>query len=94
MSRRRRGQDDRPPRMALNLRHASDEFPLAHWAPSNEHLVIMSGDNIIGSLQKLNSGTTGDRWQWSITAIAETRPAGPKPARKRRPNSPKPGALD
>ena len=58
--------------MALNLRHASDEFPLAHWAPSNEHLVIMSGDNIIGSLQKLNSGTTGDRWQWSITAIAET----------------------
>ena len=47
----------------------SDEFPRAHWAPSNEHLVIMSGENVVGSLQKLNSGTTGERWQWSITAI-------------------------
>jgi hypothetical protein len=32
----------------------------------------MSGENVIGSLRKLNSGTTGERWQWSITAIVET----------------------
>jgi hypothetical protein len=57
--------------MALYLRRASDEFPRAHWDTSNEHLVIMSGENVVGSLKKVGSGASGERWQWSITAIVE-----------------------
>lgn len=55
--------------MPLRLRRAADQFPRAHWAPSNENLVILSGETVIGSLRKETGGTLGDRWSWSITAV-------------------------
>ena len=58
-----------PGAMPLCLRGAADQFPRARWEPSNEHLVIMSGDTVIGSLKKQTGGTLGDRWAWSITCV-------------------------
>jgi hypothetical protein len=55
--------------MPLRLRRAADQFPRARWEPSNEHLVIMSGETVIGSLKKQTGGTLGDRWAWSITCV-------------------------
>jgi|RhiMethySRZTD1v2_1073278.scaffolds.fasta_scaffold3940636_1 hypothetical protein len=55
--------------MPLRLRRAADQFPRACWEPSNEHLVIMSGDTVVGSLKKATGGTVGDRWAWSITCV-------------------------
>jgi hypothetical protein len=35
----------------------------------NEHLVIISGETVIGWLKKRIGGTLGDRWAWSITCV-------------------------
>jgi hypothetical protein len=32
--------------MPLRLRRAADQFRRAHWEPSNEHLVILSGETV------------------------------------------------
>jgi len=82
--------------MPLRLRRAADQFPRARWEPSNEHLVIMSGDTVIGSLKKQTGGTLGDRWAWSITCVrpipAKARAmGGPRPATRRNSSSPRPG---
>ena len=53
----------------FRLRRAADQFPRARWEPSNEHLVIMSGDTLIGLLKKQTGGTISDRWAWSITCV-------------------------
>jgi hypothetical protein len=55
--------------MPLRLRRAADQYPRARWEPSNENLVIVSGETIVGSLKKVIGGTAGDRWFWSITAV-------------------------
>jgi hypothetical protein len=45
-------------------------FPQKHLRPSQGEEPRNSWNrDVVGSLQKLNSGTTGERWQWSITAI-------------------------
>jgi hypothetical protein len=55
--------------MPLRLRRAADQFPRARWGRSNEHLVIMSGESVVGSLTRQTGGTAGDRWFWSITCV-------------------------
>ena len=50
--------------MALYLRCVADQVLRAGWEPSNEHLAIMFGENVVGSLKKVGSGASG-------------RPAGP-----------------
>jgi hypothetical protein len=55
--------------MALYLRRAADQFPSAHWEPSNEHLAIMSGETVVGTLMRQVGGSLGDRWFWSITYV-------------------------
>ena len=55
--------------MSLHLCRASDQFPRACWEPSNENLVVVSGDTVVGSLKKTIGGTTGQRWSWSITCV-------------------------
>jgi hypothetical protein len=55
--------------MPLRLRRAADQFPHARWEASNEHLVIMSGETVVGSLKKATGGKVGDRWAWSITCV-------------------------
>jgi hypothetical protein len=55
--------------MLLRLRRAADRFPRARWEPSNEHLVILSGETVVGSLMRQTGGTVGDRWFWSITCV-------------------------
>jgi hypothetical protein len=45
-----------------------NQFPRAHWEPSNEHLAIMSGETVVGTLMQQTGGTLGDGWFWSITA--------------------------
>ncbi len=57
--------------MALILRRTDEQFPRAGWPSSNENLVIMSGETVVGSLWKTVSRTQGERWQWSITCITE-----------------------
>ncbi len=57
--------------MALHLRRTDEQFPRAGWLSSNENLVIMSGETVVGSLWKTVSRTQGERWQWSITCITE-----------------------
>jgi hypothetical protein len=48
--------------MALLLRRAADQFARARWEPNREHLVIMSGETVVGSLLRQTGGTAGDRW--------------------------------
>jgi hypothetical protein len=48
--------------MALLLRRAADQFARARWEPNCEHLVIMSGETVVGSLLRQTGGTAGDRW--------------------------------
>jgi|RhiMethySRZTD1v2_1073278.scaffolds.fasta_scaffold969206_2 hypothetical protein len=67
--------------MALYLRCVADQVLRAGWEPSNEHLAIMSGENVVGSLKKVGSGASGERWQWSITAIVETATGWARDAR-------------
>jgi hypothetical protein len=55
--------------MSLHLRRASDQYPSACWAPSNDNLVVVSGQTVVGSLKKQIGGTTGERWSWSITCV-------------------------
>jgi hypothetical protein len=55
--------------MPLRLRRAADQFPRVRWEPSNEHLVILSGETVVGSLMRQTGGTVGDRWFWSITCV-------------------------
>jgi len=55
--------------MPLLLRRASDQYPLVAWEPSNDNLVIVSGNTVIGSLKKQTGGTVGERWSWSITCV-------------------------
>jgi hypothetical protein len=55
--------------MPLRLRRAADQYPRARWEPSNDNLVIVSGETVIGSLKKVTCGTAGERWFWSITAV-------------------------
>ena len=43
--------------MPLRLCRAADQFPRARWEPSNEHLVIMSCDTVVGSLKRQTGGT-------------------------------------
>src|SRR5262245_29386926 len=72
--------------MPLRLRRAAEPFPRARWEPSNEHLVIMSGETVVGSLKRQTGGTAGDRWFWSITwvLIELLDPAGGCPGIPRR----------
>jgi hypothetical protein len=55
--------------MPLHLRRSADQFRRAHWERSNEHLVILSGETVVGSLKRQTGGTAGDRWFWSITCV-------------------------
>jgi|SRR5262245_58913250 len=42
--------------MPLRLRRAADQFRRAHWEHSNEHLVILSGETVVGSLMRHGAG--------------------------------------
>jgi hypothetical protein len=55
--------------MALHLRRSADQFPRAGWKPDNEHLVVMSGEIVVGSLMKNQGGPASGSWTWSITCI-------------------------
>ena len=57
-----------PQARAMSLHH-SQSLRSAGWEPSNENLVVVSGDTVVGSLRKQISGTTGERWSWSITCV-------------------------
>src|SRR5258705_4485434 len=46
-----------PGAMPLRLRRAAVQYPRAHWEPSNEHLVILSGETVVGSLMRQTGGT-------------------------------------
>ena len=39
------------------------------WEPSNDSLVVLSGETVVGSLKRTVGGTTGERWSWSITCV-------------------------
>jgi hypothetical protein len=45
--------------MALRLKRAAGQFPRAGWKPDNEHLVVMSGAIVVGSLMKNQGGPAG-----------------------------------
>jgi hypothetical protein len=64
-------QGDGAPLAALHLRRTDEQFPRAGWPSSNENLVIMSGETVVGALWKTVSATQRERWQWSITCITE-----------------------
>lgn len=55
--------------MPLKLRRADLQYPKAGWPPSEDYLVVMHGETVIGSLQRLDGGPSHDRWSWSITAL-------------------------
>jgi hypothetical protein len=55
--------------MALRLKRSADQFPRAGWKPDNEHLVVMSGDVVMGSIKKVVGGPSADHWTWSITCV-------------------------
>jgi hypothetical protein len=68
--------------MALILRRAAEQFPRANWEPNNEHLVVMSGETVVGSLQKITGGTIGERWSWSVTCVIDDEPIAGTAARR------------
>jgi hypothetical protein len=39
--------------MPLKLRPAHEQFPKAGWRPSDEHLVVMHGEHVVGSLSRV-----------------------------------------
>ena len=59
--------------MPLRLRRASDQYPHAGWEPSDECLVVLSGETVVGSLQTqtLKTEAVGlcRGWRWSITSV-------------------------
>jgi hypothetical protein len=55
--------------MPLKLRRAADQFPDAGWPPDNGHLVVMRGDEVIGTLRRMDGGPQAGNWSWSITAL-------------------------
>ena len=55
--------------MRLTLRRAAEQYPKAGWPPSDDELVIMHGETVIGVLRQIDGGPSGDRWLWSITAL-------------------------
>ena len=48
--------------MPLCLRRAADQYPSSHWEPSNDNLVILSGEIVVGSLKKQNGGRLEIGW--------------------------------
>jgi hypothetical protein len=55
--------------MPLKLRRANEQFPQAGWPPSDDHLVVMHDEHVIGTLRRIDAGTQRDSWSWSITAL-------------------------
>src|SRR5262249_37799916 len=42
--------------MPHRLRRAGDRYPSSHWEPSNDNLVILSGEIVVSSLKIQNGG--------------------------------------
>jgi hypothetical protein len=55
--------------MPLKLRRADLQYPKVGWPPSEDYLVVMHGETVVGSLQRIDGGPSHDRWSWSITAV-------------------------
>jgi hypothetical protein len=55
--------------MLLKLRRADLQFPKAGWPPSDDHLVVMHGEHVMRSLQRIHGGPANNAWTWSITAL-------------------------
>lgn len=53
--------------MPLKLRRTAEQFPKAGWPPSDNELVVMHGETVIGSLRRIDGGPQQDNWSWSIT---------------------------
>lgn len=56
-----------PSGVTLYLRRAADQFPNVNWPRSDDNLVVMSGEAVIGSLKKMSGDPRDSRWIWSIT---------------------------
>ena len=52
---------------ALRLCRAAEQFPRAGWPVSDEHLVVLYGDEVIGTLRQIDGGPQHGNWFWSIT---------------------------
>ena len=59
--------------MPLRIRRACDQYPRAGWPPSDEHLVVVSGETVVGSIsvQTIKTEAVGLKkgWRWSITCV-------------------------
>jgi hypothetical protein len=44
-------------------------YPEVGWPPDEDHLVVLSGERMIGSLRRIGGGPQHDSWRWSITAF-------------------------
>jgi hypothetical protein len=53
--------------MPLKLRRANEQFPKAGWPPSDDHLVVMHDEHVIGTLRRIDAGPQRNNWSWSIT---------------------------
>ena len=48
---------------------SAEQFLRANWEPSNEHLALMSGETVVGTMMRQVGGTLGDCWFWPITCV-------------------------
>jgi len=55
--------------MPLKLRRADLQYPNVGWPPDEGHLVVMHGENVVGSLSRVNGGPANNQWMWSITGL-------------------------
>jgi hypothetical protein len=55
--------------MALHLRRAADQCQNAGWPRENDHLVVMSGQVVMGSIKQVVGGPSANHWTWSITCV-------------------------
>ena len=55
--------------MPLRLRRSDLQYPNAGWPASDDRLVVLRGDTVIGSLRRIEGGPGHDNWSWSITAL-------------------------
>jgi hypothetical protein len=53
--------------MPLKLRRANEHYPDAGWPASDDHLVVLHDEHVIGTLRRMDAGPKSERWSWSIT---------------------------
>ena len=55
--------------MALYLRRAARTIPTRQLGLWKEHLAVVSGVSVVGTMMRHVGGTLGDCWFWSITCV-------------------------